>query len=36
MDTSKVEKFFTFWPKDGQEKEENLKVHIDVRKKKPL
>uniref|UniRef100_H3CMV6 Hypoxia inducible factor 1 subunit alpha, like n=1 Tax=Tetraodon nigroviridis TaxID=99883 RepID=H3CMV6_TETNG len=25
MDTSKVEKFFTFWSKDGQEKREKLK-----------
>lgn len=30
MDTSKVEKFFTFWSKDGQEKREKLKVHIIV------
>lgn len=28
-----MEKFFTFWPEDSQEKGEKLKVHINVRKK---
>lgn len=32
MDTSGVEKFFTLWPEDGQEKGEKPKVHITVRK----
>lgn len=32
MDTSGVEKFFTLWPEDGQEKGEKPKVHINVRK----
>lgn len=30
MDTSGVERFFTLWPEDGEEKEEKPKVHINV------
>lgn len=32
MDTSRVEKFFTLWREDGQEKGEKPKVHINVGK----